>query len=364
MSIVVYLGSHCGPKPERKHKRSFSPMGTSMNHLSRLNQLASIVDVSAGYHFWSPSDDILIRMTLELRSYVTAEKNRIEWTGVTCWILFRNKYSEAESSMSWTCLYVARSRVGVQFFRWCGQHTKAFIRYPYCSLSCLIRTFEDTNSAFSSDWVDLQNSTTQTRKVCTLSCWYVSIPKIIICTLIMNARRVDCSTKLQYHVNFGNGSFAQLGPVFSCILQGMKLWVTESLRKIIGSELLPGRRWLLSSDSRNQHISYDLHIPSPRPQKLANSGQCDHKDRTRGELRSLKIWVDSWNVIQLMNWKLDTNPLSPVTRTFIYENSVFENYSYTTTTIYSTRRYLFMPQTMHDSFRKIFNWNASDRVWL
>jgi len=73
----------------------------------------------------------------------------------------------------------------------------------------------------------------------------------------------------------------------------MKHWVTESLRKIIGSELLPGRRWLLSSDSRNQHILYDLHIPSPRPQKLANPGQCDHKDRTMGELRSLKIWVDS-----------------------------------------------------------------------
>jgi len=74
----------------------------------------------------------------------------------------------------------------------------------------------------------------------------------------------------------------------------MKHWVTESLRKIVGSELLPGRRWLLSSDSRNQkNILYDLHMPSPWPQKLANPGQCDHKDRTMGELRSLKIWVDS-----------------------------------------------------------------------
>ena len=158
----------------------------------------------AGYHFWSPSCDILIRMTLGLRSHVTAEKKSNELG--QCWInildsipqqVFRSgEFNSAQCLGRVYRRHVARSRVGVQFFRWCGQHIKAFIGYPYCSLSCLIRTFEDTTSAFSSDWVDLQNSTTRTRKVCTLSSWYASIPKFIICTLIMNARRVDCSTKL------------------------------------------------------------------------------------------------------------------------------------------------------------------------
>ena len=49
------------------------------------------------------------------------------------------------------------------------------------------------------------------------SSWYAPTTLFIICTLITNARHVDCSTKLQNHVNSGNRSSVPLGHVGTTI---------------------------------------------------------------------------------------------------------------------------------------------------
>lgn len=59
--------------------------------------------------------------------------------------------------------------------------------------------------------------------------------------------------------------------------------------QIMKCELLPGGRWLLTSNSQNQYFPYDLHLPSPRPQEIANPGQYDHEDGTLDEFTYLRL---------------------------------------------------------------------------
>ena len=63
--------------------------------------------------------------------------------------------------------------------------------------------------------------------------------------------------------------------------------------RIIERELLPGGRWLLTSNSRNEYILYDLHMHLPQPHELANPGRYDDQDDSIDELFSFRIWINN-----------------------------------------------------------------------
>jgi len=73
----------------------------------------------------------------------------------------------------------------------------------------------------------------------------------------------------------------------------LRVFEYSTKARIIESELLPGGRWLLTSNYDNQYILYDLHMPLPQPHELANPGRCDHQDMNIDELFSFRIWIDS-----------------------------------------------------------------------
>ena len=103
----------------------------------------------------------------------------------------------------------------------------------------------------------------------------------------------------------------------TCTLQEVEHWATRSLNiyerwvldvpldlrqrvfqystkaRIMEHELLPGGRWLLTSNYDNQYILYDLNMPLPQLHELANPGRRDDQDSNIDELFSFRIWIDN-----------------------------------------------------------------------
>lgn len=107
---------------------------------------------------------------------------------------------------------------------------------------------------------------------------------------------------------------------------------------MIECELLPGGRWLLTSNTKDQYLLHDLHMDSPQPRELANPGRYGHEDGTLDELLSFRVCIDNFKDdlrFRFVVWrdpywigKFVANLCPPgghVTRTFIYKTNVFED---------------------------------------